>query len=35
MIERDHWLPGTAVSVVLPDGTRRDAEVCTLPFAET
>jgi dimethylsulfoniopropionate demethylase len=34
MIEKDHWRPGTKLTVALPDGTRRDAEVCALPFAE-
>ena len=34
MIERDHWQPGTALAVVLPDGSRREAEVCNLPFAD-
>ncbi|GAB4361419.1 MAG: glycine cleavage T C-terminal barrel domain-containing protein [Kiloniellaceae bacterium] len=34
MIEKDHWAPGTRLEVVLPDGARRAATVCTLPFAD-
>jgi len=34
MIEKNHWQPGTPVAVMLPDGSRRDATVCALPFAD-
>jgi glycine cleavage system aminomethyltransferase T len=34
MVERDYWDAGTAVTVTLPDGSRRAGAVCELPFAD-
>jgi dimethylsulfoniopropionate demethylase len=34
MVERDYWDAGTAVTVTLPDGSKRAGAVCELPFAD-
>ena len=34
MIERDYWESGNPLSIEMADGSRRNAEVCDLPFPE-